>query len=64
MTHEYHRRSTGSSPAILGVRIRDPNKEDKPSAPKPPDNVRVKTIQLQKDDPSKTALIGTGLSDK
>ena len=34
------------------------------SAPKPPDNIGVKAIQLQEDDPSKTAFIGTGLSDK
>ena len=34
------------------------------SAPKPPDNIGVKAIQLQEGDPSKTALIGTGLMDK
>ena len=34
------------------------------STPKPPDSVGVKTIQLQEGDPSKTALIGTGLTDK
>ena len=41
-----------------------PTKKTNRSAPKPPDNIGAKTIQLQKDDPSKTALIGTGLSDK
>ena len=34
------------------------------SAPKPPDNIGVKAIQLQEDDPSKKALIGTGIFDK
>ena len=41
-----------------------PTKKTNRSAPKPPDNIGVKTIQLQEDDPSKTALIGTGLSNK
>ena len=40
-----------------------PTKKNR-SAPKPPDNIEVKAIQLQEDDPSKIALIGTGLSDK
>ena len=34
------------------------------SAPKPPDNIGVKAIQLQEGNSSKTALIGTGLTDK
>ena len=41
-----------------------PTKKISRSAPKPLDNIGVKAIQLQEDDPSKTALIGTGLSDK
>ena len=41
-----------------------PTKKTNRSAPKPPDNIGVKAIQLQEDDPSKTALIGTGLTDK
>jgi len=41
-----------------------PAKKTDRSAPKPPDNAGVKTIQLQEGDPSKTALIGTGLTDK
>ena len=41
-----------------------PTKKTNCSAPKPPDNIGVKAIQLQEDDPSKTALIGTGLTDK
>ena len=41
-----------------------PIKKINRSAPKPPDNVGVKAIQLQEDDPSKTALIGTGLTYK
>ena len=40
-----------------------PTKKNR-SAPKPPDNIEVKAIQLQEDDSSKTALIRTGLSDK
>ena len=41
-----------------------PTKKINCFAPKPPDNVGVKAIQLQEDDLSKTALIGTGLTDK
>ena len=41
-----------------------PTKKINRSAPKPPDNIGVKAIQLQEYDPSKTALIGTGLTDK
>jgi len=41
-----------------------PTKKTNHSAPKPPDNIGVKAIQLQEDDPSKTALIGIGLTDK
>ena len=41
-----------------------PTKKINRSSPKPPDNIGVKAIQLQEDDPSKTALIGTGLTDK
>ncbi|XP_039841610.1 uncharacterized protein LOC120701868 [Panicum virgatum] len=41
-----------------------PAKKTNRSTPKPPDNIRVKAIQQQEDDPSKTALIGIGLSDK
>ena len=48
--------------STLGSEI--PTKKISRSAPKPLDNVGVKTIQLQEDDPSKTALIGTGLFDK
>jgi hypothetical protein len=41
-----------------------PTKKTNRSTPKPPDNVGVKTIQLQEGDPSKTTLIGTELIDK
>ena len=41
-----------------------PTKKTNCSVPKSPDTIGVKTIQLQEDDPSKTALIGTWLSDK
>jgi hypothetical protein len=41
-----------------------PTKKTNRSAPKPPNNIGVKAIQLQEDDPLKTSLIGTGLSDK
>ncbi|XP_039818475.1 uncharacterized protein LOC120680978 [Panicum virgatum] len=41
-----------------------PTKKANNSAPKPPDNVGVKAIQLVEGDSSKTALIGTGLIDK
>ncbi|XP_039771821.1 uncharacterized protein LOC120639983 [Panicum virgatum] len=41
-----------------------PTKKANRSAPKPPDNVGVKVIQLQDDDSSKIALIGTRLTDK
>ena len=41
-----------------------PTKKISHSAPGPPDNIGVKAIQLQENDPSKTALIGTGLTDK
>ena len=46
----------------LGIEI--PTKKINRSAPKPPDNVGVKAIQLEEGDSSKTALIGTGLTDK
>jgi len=46
----------------LGTEI--PTKKINRSAPKPPDNVGVKAIQLQEGDPSKIAQIGTGLTDK
>ena len=41
-----------------------PTKKANSSAPKPPDNVGVKVIQLQDGDSSKTALVGTGLTNK
>jgi hypothetical protein len=41
-----------------------PTKKANHSASKPPDNVGVKVIQLVEGDSSKTALIGTGLTDK
>ena len=41
-----------------------PTKKINRSAPKPPDNIGVKAIQLQEGDPSKTAIIETGLTDK
>ena len=41
-----------------------PTKKTNRSAPKPPYNIGVKAIQLQEDNPLKTTLIGTGLSDK
>lgn len=41
-----------------------PTKKTNRSASKSPDDIGVKAIQLQEYDPSKTALIGTGLSDK
>ena len=41
-----------------------PTKKINRSAPKPPDNIGVKAIQLQEDDSSKIALIGTGLTNK
>ena len=41
-----------------------PTKKAKQSAPKPPDNVCVKVIQLMEGGMSKTALIGTGLTNK
>ena len=41
-----------------------PTKKINRSTPKPPNNIGVKAIQLQEDDPSKTALVGAGLTDK
>ena len=41
-----------------------PTKKINRYAPKPPDNIGVKAIQLEEGDSSKTALIGTGLNDK
>ena len=41
-----------------------PTKKTNRSAPKPPDYIGVKAIQLQEDDTPKTALIGTGLTNK
>jgi len=41
-----------------------PTKKTNRNTPKPPDNVEVKATQLQEGDPSKTDLIGTGLTDK
>ncbi|XP_039827205.1 uncharacterized protein LOC120688924 [Panicum virgatum] len=41
-----------------------PTKKANNSAPKPPNNVGIKAIQLQEGDSSKTALIGTGLTNK
>ena len=41
-----------------------PTKKANQSAPKPPDNVGVKAIPLQEGDPTKTALVGTGLGEK
>ena len=41
-----------------------PTKKAHLSAPKPPDNMGLKTIHLQDGNCSKTALIGTGLIDK
>jgi hypothetical protein len=54
--------ATAQHHLALGLEI--PTKKINRSAPKPPDNIGVKAIQLQEDDPSKTALIGTGLTDK
>ena len=45
-------------------RMEIPTKKANQSAPKPPDNLGVKTIQLLEGDSSKTALMGTGLTDK
>ena len=41
-----------------------PTNKTNQSAPKPPDKVGVKAIQLKEGDSSKTTLIGTGLGDK
>jgi hypothetical protein len=41
-----------------------PTKKASQSESKPPDHVGVKAIQLLEGDPSKTALIGYGLTDK
>jgi hypothetical protein len=41
-----------------------PTKKANHSAPKPPDNVGVKAIQLVEGDSSNTAMIGTGLTSK
>jgi hypothetical protein len=54
--------ATAQQYSASGTQI--PTKKTNRSAPKPPDNVGVKAIQLQEGDPSKTALIGTGLTDK
>ena len=54
--------ATAQQYSASGIEI--PMKKINRSAPKPPDNVGVKAIQLQEDDPSKTTLIGTGLTDK
>ena len=53
--------ATAQQYSASGIEI--PTKKTNRSTPKPPDSVGVKTIQLQ-GDPSKTALIGTGLTDK
>ena len=53
---------TAQQSSAIGTEI--PTKKINRFAPKPPDNVGVKAIQLQEDDPSKTALIGIGLTDK
>ena len=45
-----------------GIEI--PPKKTNRYTPKPPNSVGVKTIQLHEADSSKTALIGTGLTDK
>ena len=54
--------ATAQQYSALGIEI--PMKKTNRSTPKPPDSVGVKTIKLQEGDPSKTALIGTGLTDK
>ena len=54
--------ATAQQYSALGIEI--PMKKTNRSTPKPPDSVGVKTIQLQQGDSSKTALIGTGLTDK
>jgi hypothetical protein len=41
-----------------------PTKKINCYAPKPPDNIGVKAIQLQEDDSSKATLIRIGLTDK
>ena len=54
--------ATSQQYSASGIEI--PTKKTNRSTPKPPDSVGVKTIQLQEGDPSKTALIGTGLTHK
>ena len=54
--------ATAQQYSALGSEI--PTKKINCSAQKPPDNIGIKVIQLQEDDPSKIALIGTGLTDK
>ena len=54
--------ATAQQYSASGIEI--PMKKTNRSIPKPPDSVGVKTIQLQEGDPSKTVLIGTGLTDK
>jgi len=54
--------ATAQQYSASGIEI--PTKKVNRSTPKPPDNVGVMAIQLQEGDPSKIALIGTGLTDK
>ena len=54
--------TTAQQYSASGMEI--PMKKTNRSAPKPPDSVGVKTIQLQEGDTSKIVLIGTGLTDK
>ena len=54
--------ATAQQYSVSGSEI--PTKKTNRSAPKPPDNIGVKAIQLQEDDPSKTALIRTELTVK
>ena len=54
--------ATAQQYSASGIEI--PMKKTNRSSPKPPDSIGVKTIQLQEGDPSKMALIGTGLTDK
>ena len=54
--------ATAQQYSASGMEI--PTKKTNCSTPNPPNSVGVKTIQLQEGDPSKMALIGTGLTDK
>ena len=54
--------ATAQHYSASGMKI--PTKKTNRSTPKPPNNVGVKTIQLQEGDPSKMALIRTELTNK